>query len=588
MFSLGSVLYATCTGQPPFRGSTALAVLRHVSDQAPTPIRAVNPDVPEWLQMFVVRLMAKEPAHRFQSAAEVAGLLEGYLAHLRQPMTVLAPNLPPSPADSEIECPPDSPPLRVIPWLAAASVALLATLGLFAWHLTGSTAWQIFAQGAAGQPQSMKEFYQDFRGKAVHPALVWSGRDGDEVIEPGDKGLRIQLPGNRTRKDPVGPALTSPVQGDVEITTGYELLQADQPKTGNGVGFELYVALDAPGRDAVGFVRVKRADGEELFVCTQMTTVDGKRRYDVKTFPATAKTGQLRLSRKGREYVLWAAEADGQFQELIRYDIEPAALKMVRVAAYPGQSTEPVDVRIYDLRVKSTSEIPIPPEDTPRTGNSTGKPAVPRGWLVALELIGLAITLSLAAVGGWIWVRRSRGEMSPEPSTSGQSPGQPEAAAIISFPCGGCGKTIRAKAKLAGMKAKCPQCGHPLLVPNVTATVAALPKEEPAQRFPGGKKVWVAGGILVLAPLVVLGWWLVGSRRSPTSTALAGPSFLNMTLGNEPVAEIEEPGFYYQEFFKDEPFRWTDGKARLVIPLRAKGTRLGDCWCRSRRSALAR
>ena len=37
LFSLGSVLYAMCTGVPPFRGSTALAVLRQVSDQTPVP-----------------------------------------------------------------------------------------------------------------------------------------------------------------------------------------------------------------------------------------------------------------------------------------------------------------------------------------------------------------------------------------------------------------------------------------------------------------------------------------------------------------------------------------------------------------------
>src|SRR5262249_11904490 len=77
LFSLGSVLYACCTGRPPFRGSSAVAVLRRVSDQAPLPVRAVNPEVPAWLEGLIARLLAKAPADRFQNAAEVAALLEG-------------------------------------------------------------------------------------------------------------------------------------------------------------------------------------------------------------------------------------------------------------------------------------------------------------------------------------------------------------------------------------------------------------------------------------------------------------------------------------------------------------------------------
>src|SRR5262249_47297334 len=96
LFSLGSVLYALCTRVPPFRGATTVAVLRHVSDQAPRPIRELNPDIPVWLERLVERLMARDPAERFQSAAEVVELLEGYLAHLRQPTTTPAPNLSPS------------------------------------------------------------------------------------------------------------------------------------------------------------------------------------------------------------------------------------------------------------------------------------------------------------------------------------------------------------------------------------------------------------------------------------------------------------------------------------------------------------
>ena len=85
LFSLGSVLYAMCTGHAPFRAETTLAVLRRICEDAPRPVRDVNPDVPEWLAEIVEKLHAKDPGQRFQSAHEVASLMEQHLAHLQQP-----------------------------------------------------------------------------------------------------------------------------------------------------------------------------------------------------------------------------------------------------------------------------------------------------------------------------------------------------------------------------------------------------------------------------------------------------------------------------------------------------------------------
>ena len=85
LFSLGSVLYAMCTGRPPFRAETSYGMLRRICEGQPRDIRDVNPEIPEWLAAFVSRLHAKDPADRFQTAGEVAQLLEQCLANLRQP-----------------------------------------------------------------------------------------------------------------------------------------------------------------------------------------------------------------------------------------------------------------------------------------------------------------------------------------------------------------------------------------------------------------------------------------------------------------------------------------------------------------------
>jgi serine/threonine-protein kinase len=91
LFSLGSVLYAACTGHGPFRADTPMGVLRRICDTRPRPLREANPDVAPWFASIVHRLLAKKREDRFQSASEVAELLERCLAHVQHPTAVPLP-----------------------------------------------------------------------------------------------------------------------------------------------------------------------------------------------------------------------------------------------------------------------------------------------------------------------------------------------------------------------------------------------------------------------------------------------------------------------------------------------------------------
>lgn len=75
LFSLGGVLYALCTGHSPFEGGNMITVLRAVCETDPPPLRLNRPEVPEWLEAMVVRLLQKNPADRFQSADEVVATI---------------------------------------------------------------------------------------------------------------------------------------------------------------------------------------------------------------------------------------------------------------------------------------------------------------------------------------------------------------------------------------------------------------------------------------------------------------------------------------------------------------------------------
>jgi serine/threonine protein kinase len=85
LFSLGSVMYAMCTGHAPFRAESSYAVLRLITDKEPNPIREINPDIPEWLCSIISKLMEKNASDRFGSALQIADILEACLAHIQQP-----------------------------------------------------------------------------------------------------------------------------------------------------------------------------------------------------------------------------------------------------------------------------------------------------------------------------------------------------------------------------------------------------------------------------------------------------------------------------------------------------------------------
>ncbi len=71
LFSLGCVLYQLCTGALPFPGTTVMAVLTSLSNNAPSPARELNPAVPPALDALIMRLLAKNPADRPTTAEAV-------------------------------------------------------------------------------------------------------------------------------------------------------------------------------------------------------------------------------------------------------------------------------------------------------------------------------------------------------------------------------------------------------------------------------------------------------------------------------------------------------------------------------------
>jgi hypothetical protein len=75
IYSLGFTLYFLLTGKTPFgTGSVLQKIVAHQVKE-PKPISAVRPDLPKDLTLLIEKMMAKSPAHRPQTAREVAAKL---------------------------------------------------------------------------------------------------------------------------------------------------------------------------------------------------------------------------------------------------------------------------------------------------------------------------------------------------------------------------------------------------------------------------------------------------------------------------------------------------------------------------------
>ena len=79
VYSLGCTLYYLLTGRPPFDEGSVMDRVKAHAESETTPIQSVRVDVPDELAEVIRRMMAKDPAERFQSPTEVADALAPFV-----------------------------------------------------------------------------------------------------------------------------------------------------------------------------------------------------------------------------------------------------------------------------------------------------------------------------------------------------------------------------------------------------------------------------------------------------------------------------------------------------------------------------
>lgn len=162
LFSFGVLLYEMLTGRNPFEAENELATINRILSHPHTPVRRVNPEIPEVAEILVDQLLQKDPFLRPRSAGQIARELDAILAPstasgeaptIAEPSAAPTSPTPPFAPPSTLSSPlhrstpapsrPDSAltALKTRPRPLLAALALLALLGVigatgawFAWR----------------------------------------------------------------------------------------------------------------------------------------------------------------------------------------------------------------------------------------------------------------------------------------------------------------------------------------------------------------------------------------------------------------------------------------------------------------------
>jgi hypothetical protein len=334
-------------------------------------------------------------------------------------------------------------------------------------------------------PNLKVKFHQDFRGGDPNNPNLRFVRDQNIKWEP--EGARITMPAGQGKFPTTGVAANFQIKGDFQITASFEVLKAEQPTEGYGVGVSLYAAIDPDANDALSLARRVGIKGGINYLSDRMSPNPDKGRpdHDTKTRPSKAPTGKLRVQRVGTVIRFLFADGDSpNFVPILqnsknRIDREfgHGDIRYFQIGGDAGNSEAELDLRLLDLTVEA-EELPglveaakrVPPAWVLNPQGPDGKAAPSPVWLRFFVILGASVAVLLAVgVGAWLLLRRRRSAEPAAAPVKVKRPAPARTTPAIVFACPDCGKKLRVKAETAGRKLKCPQCGSVTAVPKADA-----------------------------------------------------------------------------------------------------------------------
>lgn len=313
------------------------------------------------------------------------------------------------------------------------------------------------------EPANMPAKFLDLRGgkeksqrmRLKEIGIVWEA-----------EGARITLPSGQVIQGTSGLVANFTVQGDFEITMAYEIINAERPKEGYGVGATVYLspAENGGNTNALSLSRRLSKSGETRFVANWLQRSEGKPPNTLQYLPSKSAIGKLRIQRVGPLVQFLVAEGDDPVFKPTGKSLPFGAddIRYIHFGGNAGDSAAALDMRLLDFsfraeRLLGLDEAPsdAAPPDAVQAGTA-------RLWLISVGALGTCV-LFLVAVGVGALVvfrKRRKAAVREEVTKPNQTP--------IPFVCSECGRALKVKPHLAGKKVKCPQCGSVATAPSTS------------------------------------------------------------------------------------------------------------------------
>lgn len=218
--------------------------------------------------------------------------------------------------------------------------------------LLGGACLLLLIPGLLRAEQERRELKFVFLGEQFdNEQLVPLGRGLIRLIEPRRDGLLFNLPA-RHQLTAVGISPRFQISGDFEITASYAVPAWKNPKSGYGMGPSMYLRMHDEKESAAMIGRLLRPENKHVFSTSLSTTVEGKRKYDVKLVDAKQNSGKLKLIRTGSQLKFLVSDGPGdEFRELREVELGTADVDLLRLGAQQSDVDTPVQVLWKDLSI---------------------------------------------------------------------------------------------------------------------------------------------------------------------------------------------------------------------------------------------
>ena len=349
-----------------------------------------------------------------------------------------------------------------------------------------------------------REFYHSFKeSSGIAPEFHLMGMDAEQKVSFEPSGVRITLPAGTNNDGPVvGVGTRFGINGAFEITANYQILHLPSPADAGALGtrFSIMTSMRTPQPSVARVTRAVRGKGNQFISWQSLwSSATGKKGEQIRSDPAKANSGRLRLVRTGALLSYYMAEgADENFTLLAQYPTTEEAVSRVSLVGQTGGPSAKMDVIFTDLRIRTDSlpgledSVAPPTTATIESGRVWGAGII--FTLIVFSSIGVTWYFfrrigqpgaMVASTEEWVESVVEKAE-ARDSSTNSES-----ATFLISFPCSSCGKILRVKSTLGGRKGKCPHCGEAVVVPQILRVDGAATEPGVASSILKGPLCWL-------------------------------------------------------------------------------------------------